>query len=525
MTAIDREGSATPGAAVPGAAVTAAAAPGARDGGRILVVDDNRLNRVRLQHDLRQQGFEVQEAEDGQQALERLRDASYDVVLLDILMPVMDGYATLAEMKRDAALRDVPVIVISALDEIDSAVRCIEMGAEDYLTKPFNPTLLRARLGASLKEKRLRDLERAYLQQEMVLRQQDKLATLGRLSAGLAHELNNPAAATQRGAGQLRETLAAMQHALQEAAADGLPEAQVALLRTLETEAAERVRTPVSLGVLERSDRETAVEDWLTSHGVDQPWDVAPALVEAGFQPADLERIGSVFSGAQLAAIMTWLGATATALSLLEQVGHGASRIAELVQALKSYSYMDQAPVQVIDVHEGLDSTLVMLRSRLKQIDVRREYTPDLPRIPAHGSELNQVWTNILDNAADVLTSNAQAGQPGGQPGGPPGGQPAGQPGIIIIRTRRDGDWVVVDLEDNGPGIPEALQSRVFDPFFTTKAPGKGVGLGLNISHTIITQRHGGRLTVTSRPGHTCFQAWLPIDGALDAPHANTHHD
>src|SRR6266542_2856312 len=371
--ATEQEGKALAATPVAAAPVTAG-----RDGGRILVVDDNRLNRVKLQHDLHEQGFEVHQAEDGRQALERLRAEAYDVVLLDILMPVMDGYETLAEMKRDAALRDVPVIVISALDEIDSAVRCIEMGAEDYLTKPFNPTLLRARLGASLKEKRLRDLEKAYLQQEMVLRQQDKLATLGKLSAGLAHELNNPAAATQRGAGQLRDALVPLQHALQEAAAEGLSESQVALLRTLEAEAAERVRTPVTLSVLERSDRESAVEGWLETHGVERTWEVAPALVEASFGLADLERIGSAFSGAQLASIATWLGATATALALLEQVAHGAGRIAELVQALKSYSYMDQAPVQMVDVHEGLDSTLVMLRSKLKQIEVRREYAAGL---------------------------------------------------------------------------------------------------------------------------------------------------
>jgi signal transduction histidine kinase len=253
------------------------------------------------------------------------------------------------------------------------------------------------------------------------------------------------------------------------------------------------------------------VEGWLEAHGVRRPWEVAPPLVDASVGPVDLERIGAAFSGARLASIATWLGATATALALLEQVGHGAGRIAELVRALKSYSYRDEAPVQLVDVHEGLDSTLVMLRSKLRQIDVRREYAPDLPRVPAHGGELNQVWTNILDNAADVLAGPPGAAGAEGAAGAPGSGRPG-----IVVRTRREGDWVVVELEDNGPGIPDALQSRVFDPFFTTKAPGAGVGLGLNISHTIITQRHQGKLTVASRPGRTSFQAWLPIGGTPD---------
>jgi signal transduction histidine kinase len=225
--------------------------------------------------------------------------------------------------------------------------------------------------------------------------------------------------------------------------------------------------------------------------------------VDAAVGSETLERVGSAFPAARLAAAVTWLGATASALALLEQVGHGAGRIAELVQALKTYSYMDQAPAQPVDVHAGLDSTLVMLRSKLRRIDVRREYAPDLPQIPAHGSELNQVWTNILDNAADVLAADDAAVAGADRPS-------------IVVRTRRDGDWVVVELEDNGPGIPDALQARVFDPFFTTKPPGAGVGLGLNISHTIITQRHKGTLTVESGPGRTCFRARLPVGGRLD---------
>ena len=172
--------------------------------GRILVVDDNRMNRLKISMNLEQQGHLVSMAEDGPQALEMLKSDPYDVVLLDIIMPGMDGFQVLEKIKSEPALRDIPVIVISALDELDSAVRCIEMGAEDYLPKSFNPVLLKARLNSSLQKKKLRDLEKAYLQREVMLRENEKLATLGRLSAGMAHELNNPAAAAQRGAAQLQ---------------------------------------------------------------------------------------------------------------------------------------------------------------------------------------------------------------------------------------------------------------------------------------------------------------------------------
>ena len=468
--------------------------------GRILVVDDNRLNRLRLHHDLLQRGFVVGEAEDGRQALAAMRASQYDLVLLDILMPEMDGYETLAEMKRDATLRDLPVIVISALDEIDSAARCIEMGAEDYLTKPFNTTLLHARLRASLKEKKLRDLERAYLQQEVILRQQDKLATLGKLSAGMAHELNNPAAAAQRGAGQLRDAVAALEVAVMALDSASLSDSHLTHLRDLKALAAQRAATPVSLGTLERSDREADLERWLQTHGVAQPWEVAPPLVDAGFTSDDLAATTADLSTEQAGPVLSWLAATTAVLSLIAQISHGSGRIVELVQALKSYSYMDQAPAQLVDVHQGLDSTLVMLRSKLKRIEVRRDYQANPPTVQAYGSELNQVWTNILDNAADVLDSPAARDTQG----------------VITIRTRRDSAHLTVEIEDNGLGIPEALQPSVFDPFFTTKPPGQGLGLGLNISHTIICQRHKGTLAVDSRPGRTRFTATLPVAGWRD---------
>ena len=236
--------------------------------GRILVVDDNRMNRLKLSRSLEGQGYAVGLAEDGQQALDVLANQSFDVVLLDIIMPEMDGYQVLERIKASPDLRDIPVIVISALDEIDSAVRCIEIGAEDYLPKPFNPVLLRARLNASLQKKKLRDLEKAYLQQEVTLRQSEKLATLGKLSAGMAHELNNPAAAAQRGAAQIQAAFYNLQATYLKLGEMGLNSAQLGTLLDLDRQAKQRALQPEDIDPLTRSDREYELETWLEERGV-----------------------------------------------------------------------------------------------------------------------------------------------------------------------------------------------------------------------------------------------------------------
>ena len=463
----------------------------AEEQGHILVVDDNRMNRIKLSRSLEQEGHTVELAEDGQGALEMLGARSFDVVLLDILMPGMDGYQVLERIKGDAELRDIPVIVISALDEVDSAVRCIEMGAEDYLPKPFNLVLLRARLNASLQKKRLRDLEKAYLQQEVMLRQSEKLATLGKLSAGMAHELNNPAAAAQRGAAQLQATFSHLQQTHLRLGELDLTGSQLDSLLALDELAQQRAKQPPDLDALTRSDRENELEAWLDKRGVKDAWDVAPTLVDLGYDCDALNTLVACFTAAQFFAVIDWLSDTYTIYSLLEEIGRGAGRISELVKALKGYTYLDQAPIQNVDLHEGLDSTLVILRSKLKEgITVHRQYSPDLPHIQARGSELNQVWTNLIDNAIDAMDGS----------------------GEITLRTRCDDAWAVVEIEDSGPGIPEELLPNLFDPFFTTKAPGKGTGLGLNISHNIIVQKHQGRIEVTSQPGRTRFEVRIPLD-------------
>jgi signal transduction histidine kinase len=369
-------------------------------------------------------------------------------------------------------------------------VRCIEIGAEDYLPKPFNPVLLRARLSSSLQKKKLRDLEKAYLQQEIMLRQTEKLATLGRLSAGMAHELNNPAAGVQRGAGQLQTTFACLQQAWLKLSGPGLTDAQLGLLHSLEERSRERASRPASLEPLTRSDRESELEAWLGAHGIENAWEVAPNLVSLGYDVAEASRLAEELGPAQLGPVLDWLGCSFSIYGLLEEMRQGAGRIAGIVTALKVYTFLDQAPIQTVDVQAGLESTLAVGCGALGPgITVHREYAPGLPAIEAYGSELNQVWTNLINNAIDALDGK----------------------GEITVRTRTDDPWVVVEVEDNGPGIPEEIQPHVFDPFFTTKPPGSGTGLGLSICHTIVVEKHGGRIDVTSRPGSTRFEVRLPL--------------
>jgi signal transduction histidine kinase len=316
--------------------------------------------------------------------------------------------------------------------------------------------------------------------------QRQKLAALGKLSAGLAHELNNPAAAVRRAAGNMREAIEALRAANRRLDEFGFAAAQRECLARLDRQLEAR---PSEEDALERSDREDALAAWLERRSVPNFRDLAGSLADAGIGTSALDEIDGCFPGPLLAAVVTRLSAALVAGRLVEEIENSAGRISELVRAIKEYSYMDQAPVQEIDLHDGIESTLVMLRHQLKQgVTVVREFDRTLPRICARGSELNQVWTNLIDNAIDAM----------------------GGKGELRIRTARELDRALVEIRDNGPGIPPELRDRIFEPFFTTKNVGDGIGLGLDAVYRIVNDHHG-EIRVDSRPGDTRFRVLLPF--------------
>ncbi|MCX7782553.1 MAG: ATP-binding protein [Meiothermus sp.] len=329
----------------------------------------------------------------------------------------------------------------------------------------------------------LTDRVRSFSQQEI---RQEKLASLGKLSAGLAHEMNNPASAAKRASAQLGEAYADLEiRSARVGELIGVTGLQK-LLGYLDS------LQPKPMSAMERSDLEDELGTWLEGHGAARAWEWAATWADAGvtvdwlvgLQPVKQELNNPL----AMPHILDWLEATLRTRALVRVVEDSTERIAKLVGAIKSYSYMDQVPKQILDVREGLENTLAIFGYRLKQgIRILRDYH-EIPKIEAHGSELNQVWTNLIDNALDAM----------------------GEAGTLTIRTTSENGQVLVEIGDTGPGIPAEIQSKIFDPFFTTKEVGKGTGLGLDMVRQIV-QRHQGSIQVESRPGDTRFQVRLPI--------------
>jgi signal transduction histidine kinase len=335
-----------------------------------------------------------------------------------------------------------------------------------------------------------------------VIGQRERLLAMGKLAAGLTHELNNPAAAAARAAASLQDRVAGMRHKLAllgEARIDGRV---LRALTDLQETFVAGIGSVAETSALERADREDDVGGWLDDHDVSQPWELAAVFVPAGLGTADLEKVADAVDPGFLEPALRWLAYTVETELLLAEIRDSTHRISALVDAAKQYSQMDRSPHQQTDLRAGLDATLVMLGGKIASgITVVKDYDPALPAVPAYAAELNQVWTNLIANALDAMQGQ----------------------GTLSLRTGVDGERALVEVGDTGPGIPPELQRRVFEPFFTTKPVGQGTGLGLDVSWRIVVNRHGGDIRVVSRPGDTRFQVRLPLreqlrDQELPAP-------
>ena len=322
---------------------------------------------------------------------------------------------------------------------------------------------------------------------ESTARQRESLVTLGTLAAGLAHELNNPASAATRTVDALQTASETLLSSLGRLVHDQLTAEQLAALDAMRQAIEPSAADPDPLA---RSDREQALSSWLTGHGVARGWAIAQPLAAAGVDPAWCDRVAAVLEGPALGPGLEWVASTLSVATLLGELKDSTRRISELVAAVRSYSQLDRASLQRIDVTDGLESTLVMLGHKLPGgVTVVRDYGAGVPRIEAYAGELNQVWSNLIDNALDAMDGT----------------------GTLRLATRLEEDSVVVEVGDTGPGMPPPVAARAFEAFYTTKDVGKGTGLGLDIARRIVTERHGGTITIDSRPGATVLQVRLPI--------------
>jgi signal transduction histidine kinase len=322
---------------------------------------------------------------------------------------------------------------------------------------------------------------------ESTARQRESLVRLGTLAAGLAHEINNPASAATRAVGALEAACQALLSSVGELADDEISSGQFAAVDALRREVEPRSAEP---DPLVRADLEQALSTWLTRHGIAREWTIAPALAAAGVDLAWCTRAATALEGSALQPGLVWVANSFAVATLLSELKESTQRISELVAAVRSYSQMDRTSMQQIDVADGLDSTLVMLGHKLRDgVTVVREYSADVPRIDAYAGELNQVWTNLIDNAVDAMHGT----------------------GILRVATRAERDSVVVEVSDTGPGMSPQEAARAFDAFYTTKEVGKSLGLGLEIAQRIVVERHGGNITIDSRPGNTVLRVRIPI--------------
>ena len=396
----------------------------------------------------------------------------------------------IGQHEAPAFFGEIPVLTgepVSVTVRAQTHSRLYELSSEDFLTlvhecRTFEQMIFR------IVAKRSRGLE-------SFIRNREKMAALGTLAAGLAHELNNPAAALVRALKDVTPALIELQRMNMVAGRNQIDEAHTQEWLTVRDDGYEAILhkrlDPMSL-----SDREEELLDWLENYGVQDAWKLATPLAEGGVEPNMLEHLMSRWRNdpTEMRDMgLRWLALSFEVMGMIASGLHGAERIAELVRSMKSYAHLDQGAKQIIDVHEGLEDTLRLFSYKLKHgIEIRRSYDSTLPKITAYGSELNQVWTNLIDNAIDAMNEK----------------------GVLELTTTRHHDRIVVQITDSGSGIPLEIRDRIFEPFFTTKPVGKGSGLGLELVRRIVENRHRGSMTLDSQPGKTQFTICLPLDSA-----------
>ena len=351
-----------------------------------------------------------------------------------------------------------------------------------------------ARAHAPVHERIMRQMQPVLSRLAGAEQNRERLESLGTMAAGLAHELNNPAAAVKRAASDLADALEVISATIGQFVEAGVDREGAARLVALQHEALVRAKQRTKLQGLDAADAEDAMLERLEDLGVPEPWRVAEPLAAAGVDDAWLSEV-SERAGSATGAAVRWVAASLTARALAADLHDSASRMGDLVTAIKSYAYLDRGSVVAADIHEGLETTLIVLGHKLKHtsIEVVRDYDRALPALTVRGSELNQVWTNIIDNAIDAM----------------------GESGTLTISTRLDGPCVRVDIADDGPGIPPEARAHVLDPFFTTKPVGQGTGLGLDTARRIVEERHSGTLGFDTGDSGTTFHVWLPIEGTV----------
>lgn len=323
--------------------------------------------------------------------------------------------------------------------------------------------------------------------------QREKMAALGKLSAGLAHELNNPASAARRASDGLQDILHDLQIRTLQLAEIGLSGEQLQSLIVMQKNVIRHSAECPVLSPMEQADREDEIGDYLDELGVENSWEIAPVFVNAGLKMKGLQQFVATLPDDGVGEILNWVCVALTATSLLDEIANSTDRISDLVGAVKSYTYMDRAPTQQVDLNKNLINTLKVMNYKMRDINIVRELDPDLPLITARGGELNQVLTNIIDNAVDAMSGK----------------------GTLEITTRFEDQFIMMEITDSGPGIPRDILPHIFDPFFTTKGVGEGIGIGLDITYRII-QQHGGTIEVRSQPGRTRFIIRLPLENDIE---------